>query len=126
MAPNLKFGRPIDWDLVAQVEREIAGLIHEGKIMAKDNLTWISADVTTLKGKALAAWNSVKAAQAEAKTQREAFEKMMTEALRKQGKVPAGQAPIYSYRFGGLSVAFQDEGKVRGGERKAPAAKLTF
>lgn len=71
-----------------------------------EKLEWSNIDTTALPGTLATEWKKLKEAQAHAKSIREAFEEKLVAAMNAQNIVPAGQVPMFSYRFGGAAVAF--------------------
>lgn len=65
---------------------------------------WFPVDVSSNKD-AAKAYEGLKAANAKAREAREAFEKVAKPLL--QSKAPEGHEPVFSYRFGKLSVGFR-------------------
>jgi hypothetical protein len=78
----------------------------------KANTVWIEVDISSLDkaGKALHA--KMKASQAQAKADREAFENWSTARLVKKGHIEEGQAPFYAHNFGKFSMAADREGNL--------------
>jgi len=82
----------------------------------QDNLAWTTLDTDSLDAQSAKLYAKLKAAQAEAKAAREAFE----ESVRARADVPRGKRLVFGYRFGKLSAALaDDDGKAKA---KAPGA----
>ncbi len=81
--------------------------------MSKDNLDWTEIDIDTLPGdlrKLHDSWHTKAQAAGEA---RKALEAALTAALAGAGIVPDGYAPIFSYRWGKVSMALKDASAVK-------------
>lgn len=77
----------------------------------KKELDWQEVDAASVKGNK--PYDEYLAARKAASLKRELFEKAFIEAARKAKKVPDGQTLRFSYKFGKLSVALDDEDKPK-------------
>ena len=81
--------------------------------MPKDNLDWTEIDIDTLPGnlrKLHDSWHVKAQAAGEA---RKALEASLSAAMNDAGIVPDGYAPIFSYRWGKVSMALKDASAVK-------------
>lgn len=74
---------------------------------ATDKLTWTQIDTSALPTNLAKSYAALQKQQAETKKAREAFEADLVKAMMAQRVIPEGREPVFSYRFGNLSVAFQ-------------------
>lgn len=80
----------------------------------KKLLSWMDVDTTTVKGEAAKAYDAYKAAQKAASEKRTAFEAAFVAEARKKKSVPDGKTLRFSYNFGKLAVAVDDDTPAKG------------
>lgn len=74
--------------------------------MAKnDNLQWLNVDVSTFTPSVAKAYKAYKDHAAITRQKREEFENLFRAVAVKGGKLPEGTEPVFSYKFGKLSIA---------------------
>jgi hypothetical protein len=72
--------------------------------MAKQ-LTWSTVEIDTLPKKVQDAWATYRKASEDART---TFENTFHRALEDAKAIPTGKKPVFGYKWGKLSVAFDD------------------
>ena len=87
----------------------------------KKQLAWTDVDETTLKGTVLSSLTAVREARKVVKEKTAAFEAAFLAEARKKDKVPKGKTLRFSYNFGRIGVAIDDETETA---KKGEAFKL--
>lgn len=75
----------------------------------KKKLSWSDVDETTIKGEVLKALTAMKEARKAARDKADLFEEAFREEARKKKLIPPGKTLKFSYNFGRIGVALDDD-----------------